>query len=381
MAVGKKLLFILPNLNGGGAERVTMQLLVKLQARGFEPTLLVIRRKGALLTQIPPQLRVLTALEADEAVYLGGPAFLRKLFRLARDADAVIGALEHEACYFAWLAARMTRKPVIGWIHAVMGNHLPEVARIHTTLARQIYPRMDRLVFPSRGSADSLAAVARLDPCRVAIIPSYIDVVELQSRAEQALPDWAVEVFRKPTILSAGRLVHSKGLDVLIGRHAQLRRTGIDHNLLILGEGPLRPELEALARRLGVESSVFMPGFMENPYKFMKRATVFVLASRFESLATVILEAMAIGCAVVATDCPGGVREILLGAADGRTRVEPCGRLVRVDDQDALGESIAKLLNDDAMRRSLAVSAGKRVRNYSAEVLIPRWEQLLSELI
>jgi glycosyltransferase involved in cell wall biosynthesis len=380
MAGGKKPLFILPNLNGGGAERATLQLLGKLIARGFDPRLLLMRRSGALLEQVPSDLQVRAAIEPDANLYLRAPMLLRKLFHLARECDVIVGALEHEACYLAWLAARLTRKPVVGWVHSVMGVHLGEVSRLHTTLARQVYPRMDRLVFPSHASAKSLASLMTLDGAKVGIIPSYVDIDELQARSRQPSPELTADITSKPIIISIGRLVPSKGFDLLLRAHARLRNSGVDHNLVILGEGPLRAELESLALRLDMRDSVFMPGFVGNPLPLMKAATVFAISSRFESFAMVVLEAMAVGCAIVATDCPGGIREALLGGPDDKQCVEACGLLVRTNDEIALADGLAKLIGDSAARGKLSAAAITRARNFSPESLVPRWERLLTEV-
>src|SRR5580704_6499351 len=250
MARAKKPLFILPNLTGGGAELATLQLLGQLSAHGFDPTLLLIRREGALLTQLPPKLPMVCAMEADAKFYRHAPGFMRKLLALARQSDIIVGALELEPCYFAWLAGRMTRRPVVGWIHAVMSEYLGELSSMHSAIARQIYPRMDQLVFPSQASADSLAGLMRIERARIAVIPSHLDAGRLHALAAEPLPEWAAEIMRKPTIIGVGRLVSSKGFDVLLRAHARLRNSGADCNLLILGEGPLRPALASLADRL-----------------------------------------------------------------------------------------------------------------------------------
>jgi glycosyltransferase involved in cell wall biosynthesis len=380
MAGGKKPLFILPNLNGGGAERATLQLLSKLNARGFDPRLLLIRRSGALLDHVPPELQLRSAIESRASLYSGAPQLVRKLLHLARECDVIVGALEHEACYLAWLTARVTRKPVIGWVHAVMGAHLGEVSRLHTILARQVYPRMDRLVFPSHASAKSLASVTTIDGAKVAVIPSYVDVDELEALSRQPSPELTTEIRSKPIIISIGRLVPSKGFDLLLRAHARLQTSGVDHHLVILGEGPLRSELETLAVRLKMRDSVFMPGFVENPFPLMKVATVFAMPSRFESMALVVLEAMAVGCAIVATDCPGGIREALQLAPDGKHCVEACGLLIRTEDEVALADGLSKLLGDSAARSRLSAAAITHARNFSPENLVPQWERLLTEV-
>ena len=106
--------------------------------------------------------------------------------------------------------------------------------------------------------------------------------------------------------------------------------------LIILGEGEDRPKLEALVRELGLEEDVALPGFVDNPYKYLKRAAVFVLSSRWEGLPTVLIEALALGTPVVATDCPSGPAEILKG---GRW-----GRLVAVGDINGIAKAIKEML-------------------------------------
>ena len=108
--------------------------------------------------------------------------------------------------------------------------------------------------------------------------------------------------------------------------------------LIILGDGEDKEEVEELIKELDVEEWVSMPGFVENPYSYMKRSDVFVLSSRWEGLPSVLIEAMALGVPVVSTDCPSGPGEIL---KDGRY-----GELVPVGDHKAMAEAIVKVLRE-----------------------------------
>jgi len=362
-------LFVLPDLNAGGAERSTLQLLGDLARSGWEPTLFLLRRRGEFLGELPRGVGLAWALEGDARIHRHAPAVAWKLAQRARGCDVVVGALEHEAAYFALLCARLLRKPAIAWVHAVMGEHLQELSPAHTRLARLVYPRMDRLVFPSQAAADSLAGVARLRPGLAAVIPSYVDVAALELRGREPLAQWAQEVFARPTVISVGRLVPSKGLDTLLRAHALVRREGIDHHLLIVGEGPMRGELAALADALGVRGSVFLPGFVPNPWSLMRVADIFALASRFEGLSVVLLEALALGVAIVATDCPGGPAEVL---ERGRY-----GLMVPPDDAAALAAGMARLLREGAMRDTLRAQGPERARDFSREAVLPRWAALL----
>ena len=140
-------------------------------------------------------------------------------------------------------------------------------------------------------------------------------------------------------MLAVGRLTEQKDFSTLIHAFAQVRQ-GHPARLLILGEGEERPALEALVRKLGLEQDVNFPGWVENPYPYMVRASLFVLSSRWEGLPTVLIEALCCGTPAVSTDCPSGPREILRGGQ--------YGQLVPVGDADALARAIETALDDKA---------------------------------
>jgi glycosyltransferase involved in cell wall biosynthesis len=139
-----------------------------------------------------------------------------------------------------------------------------------------------------------------------------------------------------PVVLGVGRLQKAKGFPLLIESFAQVARTN-ECRLMILGEGVERAGLEQLVRKLGLERSVTLPGFVVNPLPYMRRARVFVLASEYEGMPNSLLQAIACGTAVVSTDCESGPREIL---ANGDR-----GRLVPVGDVKAMTEAIIDALH------------------------------------
>jgi glycosyltransferase involved in cell wall biosynthesis len=147
------------------------------------------------------------------------------------------------------------------------------------------------------------------------VIHNPVDVARVRRLSAQPItPDrdgawWDHDGFIR--LVAMGRLEYQKGFDLLI--HAVALCNNPRLRLRILGEGPLRSELEALARERGVASQVHLEGFQVNPYPILQRAHAFVLSSRFEGLPNVILEALACGTPVIATPAPGGVRETLLG--------------------------------------------------------------------
>ena len=128
---------------------------------------------------------------------------------------------------------------------------------------------------------------------------------------------------------------------------------GIEENLVLVGDGASRPQLEALAQSLGIADRVTFAGFQSNPYAWIRRARLMAFSSKMEGLPNVLLEGLAVGQVVVSTDCPTGPREIL---DDGRA-----GLLVPVGDVDGLAEAMRRGLQDDALRSTLLALAARHV--------------------
>ncbi len=139
-----------------------------------------------------------------------------------------------------------------------------------------------------------------------------------------------------PLLLGVGKLEAQKDFPNLIRAFAKVRQVR-PARLVILGWGPDRPQLEALVNDLGLEADVDLPGYVQNPYAYMSRASAFILSSAWEGLPTVLIEAMALGIPVVSTDCESGPSEIL---ADGKY-----GYLTPVGDSEALADAILKVLS------------------------------------
>lgn len=363
-------LFVFEDLYGRGAERVSLGLIAQLDRRDFAPRIWVLRSKDpALLGEVPPDVPMTVALRPDQRIRhrpLGVPL---GLLREAARADVIVGTVELMPTYFAFLAGRLTGTPVVGWVRNSMDQTLGTHPAWHTRLSRLIYQNLPRLVFVSHGAQRTLQGLMPLRPERLSVIHNPINLAGVRARSLDPLPDWAAWMGERPTVLSVGRLTRQKGFDLLIEAHAALRAAGTAHDLLILGEGGDRPALEALARRLGVEGSVHLPGFVPNPYPFMRRAAAYALASRYEGFANVITEAMACGAPVVATDCPSGPAEILEGGQHGL--------LVPPGDSAALAGALGAVLGDAALAQRLREAGSRRVQDFAPERVVPTWEAVL----
>jgi glycosyltransferase involved in cell wall biosynthesis len=204
-------------------------------------------------------------------------------------------------------------------------------------MMRRLYPKADRIVAISQGVADDLISLLNLPHEKVTVIHNPVITPELFEQAKQPVSHPWFEQNRLLVILAVGRLTKAKDYPTLFRAFSLVRQVR-PAKLLILGEGEERANLERLAIELGIQNDVSMPGFVDNPFAFMAKASVFVLSSAWEGFGNVLVEALACGCPVVATDCRSGPREIL---DNGRY-----GRLVPVGDHEALAKAILETLDN-----------------------------------
>ncbi len=322
----------------GGVEKMVTNLLQGFVANGVSVDLLLLKARGSHLERIPPGVRVHRLEAATSIVAL--PALIRYLRRERPDALLVA---KDRASRIALLARRLSG--VNTRLVLRMGMHLSGSLQGKSALrrwsrfapVRWLYPWADRIITVSGAIAEDFMHIAQLPPDRFAVIrnPTVPENLETLT-AEPVAHPWLARPRDVPVILGVGRLTHQKGFDTLLQAHAQLLRTR-PARLILLGEGPDETKLRQLAAQLGSEDHVNFVGFQSNPYAWMARADLFVLSSRFEGSPNVLVEAMAAGTPVVATDCPSGPHEILRGGS-----VAP---LVAVDDWNALASAISRTLD------------------------------------
>ena len=176
----------------------------------------------------------------------------------------------------------------------------------------------------------------------------------------------------KPFVMAIGRLVPQKGFDILLQSFARVRETYPDWSLIIVGEGPLRGQLEALRDKLGLEGGVCFPGRIKAIHEILNHADLFVMSSRFEGFPNALCEAMACGLPVISTDCPSGPREIITSGVDGM--------LIPSEDTDSLTCAMNRLMSDETERRRLAFNAKDITSRFNLERIMSNWEDVLAEV-
>lgn len=328
----------LPHAGGGGAERVGVTLAGTMARRGLAVSLVLARAEGEYLPALDPAVE-LVDLHAPRTL-AAAPALTRWL-RAARP-DVLLAGLSHAnvVAVLARAAARTGTRLVL-WEQNTLTPKVHMARRRRTRLfmtpaIRATYRAADGLVAVSAGVAEDLAATLSLPAGRVRVVANPAVTADLAVRAARPLDDPWFAPGAPPVILSVGRLEAHKRLDLLLDAVAPLVRER-SARVLILGEGVQRSALQRRVRELGLSPGVRMPGFVD-PYPCMARAAVYVLASDHEGLPTALIEALALGTPVVATDCPSGPREILAGGRHGR--------LVPTGDAPGLRAAIRAALAD-----------------------------------
>ncbi len=324
----------LPTLDGGGAERVMLDLASAFVDDGRVVDLVLASRRGAYLGEVPEGVRVVDLRRSRVATsLLPLAAYLRRV-----RPRSLLSTLEH-ANVLALVVRRLA--PGVRVVVREANTASRELRggsaadRILFRAMRWAYPGADALVAVSTGVSRDLTGALGVPPERVHVIHNPVLTARVRRGAEEPLDHPWFAAGQPPVVVGTGRLAPQKRFDTLLRAFARARRR-TDCRLVILGEGDERGRLEALARELGVSEEAQLPGFVTNPFPYMARAGAFVLSSAFEGLPNVLIQALSLGTPVVATDCPSGPDEILDG---GRL-----GALVAVGDDAAMADAIVAAL-------------------------------------
>lgn len=314
------------------------------------------------LAEPDPSIHVQTLSPRGRRLRWGVAPALVRLARAARRADIVVSGSETgPGLLLGRLAARLARRPFVVLVHAVLEDAIEEwVPKSLAGPTRQACAGADAAICVSESAISSILRTG-IPPDRVHSVHIGIDVAAVRARAglpelHTALPDpdpvleaaSSAGNLTQPTVVGNGRLSVSKDFELLVRAHHRVLQAGVDHRLLIMGEGRERAAIEAVVEALGVESSVFLPGFVKEPYRHIAECDLFVLSSRTEGFSLALVEALALGSPIISTRCGAGVDLVLDG---GRY-----GELVPVGDLDALAAAMERHLRNQGPLRERARS-------------------------
>lgn len=367
-----RLLFVINSLEGGGAERVMANLVagIRRELPEAEITLALLDNRPEKHA-IPDSIHVVR-FNCDGSV--ASSVQRLTLFARAYRPEVIVSFLTR-ANIAAVLAARAANARCIISERVHTSSHFGSgiSAGVYKAAVRRVYRHADTIVSVSDGVARDLADCFGIPGDRLVTINNPVDGPAIERAANEVSPLDLPEEFA----LAVGRLVPNKNFSMLIEAYAQ---ADIEPHLVILGEGPERRRLEALAKSLGVADRVHLPGYVENPYPVMRRAALYVSASNAEGFPNAMVEAMALGRPVVATDCHSGPSEILArqpeGGIDAMTRAEH-GILVPPDDKDQMALGLREMMQSET-REHYSAQARERAATFDAQSVIQRYAAVIA---
>ncbi len=364
VAARRRLLFVIPTLGCGGAERISALLANAFARRGMVVQIVRLDR-GAdpVFVNLEPEIKVhaLGLLSGWQTIFRL-PGALLKLRRLLRHSDCVISSVTG-ASVLSILSLVGSRVPAVIIDHSHPSYYTRRI--IHRLARSLFYRRANRIVVLTEESGRALKHLG----ARVLVIPNPVEVDSIERQKGEALK---LERISSVRIVAMGRLVPVKGFERLLTAFATVVAHHPAAELVIWGEGPMRTELESLSTRLGISARVSFPGVTRNPSLELAAADIFVLSSYTEGFPGVLCEAMACGTAAVSFACPAGPAEII--------QHEKNGLLVPNGDVQALVGAMDRLIMDKELRARLGHEATRVVVEYSLDKIVARYTSLIDEV-
>jgi glycosyltransferase involved in cell wall biosynthesis len=374
----KSILFVLPSTAIGGAETKFFNIITNMSGV-----------KSALLTHEPvaeyfshSDIKVNTF--EDYGCYEPMSVSFKKILRYAKaikktarqeEAQCLIGIM-HTGSFYVSAAKDIFRlkPPHIGTIEGNITAYFNSEERSPTLLEKSLLwyllRRPSMIVVPSAGVKNDLVKNFGVSGEKISIIYNGIDINQVREMSKETLD--TPSAYHGKTIMTSCRLNAQKDFVTLLKAFREIRGN-IEARLIIIGDGELRDEIISTAKSLEIEKDVTITGFQRNPFAFMKTADVFVLSSFFEGFGNVIVEAMALGIPVVATDCPSGPAEIIQNGVNGL--------LVPVMDYHRMAEAILSVLTDETVRKEFAFKRMERAEVFQMNDMVESYRRLITELL
>ena len=352
------------SLRGGGAERVALYIAQSFLASGIAVDIILWKVQGSFLKDIPSGARLIDLGSGGQVKRL--LTFSKWLSSEKPDAILCCQSLANITGIFANLlsgrkARIVLREPNILERFGLMRSR---VLRLFPVIARLFYYFSDHIIAVSESIAEELQNILRVPSNKITVIYNPLPIHKIQLLAtKEPKHGWFKDDV--PIILGAGRLVAQKDFATLLRAFAQVRKDKLVR-LVIFGEGEQKQSLQDLAAELKISDDVAFPGFTDNIFSYLAMASVFVLPSKLEGCPNILLEALACGCPVVATDCRSGPREILAGQH---------GLLVEVGAVNEMARAILKQLNANTVLLPKSFNAS----DYDVKKVADQYLSLLME--
>lgn len=368
----KKILFAIEGLNGGGAEKVFINLLNNMNFKDYKVTVVLLFKEGIYLNSIPKEVEILSVFNETNSrvkrklchylLSLFGNVLYKKVIK--DDYDYEISFLEGLATKFIFKSDNEKSKK-LAWIHTDMLNNHWTKRYFFKNEEEVMYNKFNKLAFVSNETKNKF--YRKFTNVNTDGVVSYniIDTNDIIKQSQE------YEVEENIDIIAVGRLCEVKGYDILIKAFSYVVKEVTNAKLTIIGDGELRDELANLCKELSIEENVVFTGFVKNPYPYLKKAKVFVMSSRTEGFPTVLCEAITLDKLIISTRCPGS-EEILDNGKYGLMVDQEC-----IED---LSEAIKTMLLDENINSQYlnSVTEGKKI--FDVDKRIIEFDNLLKGL-
>jgi len=363
----KKVVFLIDNLKGGGAEKAIKIIVEGLYERGYNPVIILLENQLDYDINSSVELYSLShKMTKYNFIFLGFK--LVKLFKKLN--PDIVYATNTKAQILSLLTKPFFNTKRVINIQVDLTKQY-EGREYIFNLFNKLLKNTDAYSFISQGIYENLRD--KIPQKENIFIPNAIDFKEIDSLKIEDIEEKYKTIFEKKVFITIGRLTEQKGQWILLEAFSKIED---DANLVILGAGEKENELKDLANKLGVEKRVFFLGFQKNPFKFLYNANIFVLSSLWEGFGNVIVEAMRCDLPVISTDCPSGPREILAPKSDLRKKLNnenelgEFGILSPVNNSISLSKAMEEILKDDKLFNRYKKQTIIRAKSYSKDIVV-----------
>lgn len=378
----KNIMLLIGYLKNGGAEHSIIKLANEL-SKYHNVILVVASKKGQDYDCLVPIVEIKEL--RNKKTKLKGTRKLKKLKKEYR-IDTTISYISEYNFYN--VISKYKDKTIIS-----IRNHLStkKERKIERMMHRISIRLCDRIVCCSNSVMLDQIKNFHANSKKTCVIPNFCNLKEIEAKVNEKIDIEDKKYITDDMIVSIARLVPQKGHEHIIRAMNLVVKENKNAKLLLFSRGPLKEKLEELVKSLHLENNIYFMGFHPNPYLFLKQSKCFILASKYEGMPNVILEAMACNTPVIATDAPGGSKELLMDKCDYNTR---CNSITEVDygvlippfssnesirekQEEDLANEILKFLNDNKFYKYYQLKSKERIKNYSSTRIIKKWLKII----